>query len=328
MYRTGNLLARLGGVRLGGVRPCRAWPCGALALALPLALSIGGAARAETSVGPHPAYANVPSPALDPANAESVVRDLLVESGIELSLEQFVAATLEAGVAGAKRGAGDAVDADARVALITDALADAFAMTRMRRVVTRNVAAAIAPGDADVMLRHYRSDLGQRLRNAARTRRPADDPAGYARFVEALGSHPGDAERLALLERYVRDSDVAELVARFLVENRITSLHAVQALSAEAVRPRFEREVSATVDGLDRIRSMLAERLPPMLAYTYGEFSVDELGTMVSIELSEAGRRVTSGAFDGFREVAVAGNAGFVARIRAATSLTGLDVEI
>ena len=260
--------------------------------------------------------------------AREDVSALLGVAGVDRSLAEFLAATRLAGLDGARLGADDDGESRALLVLIGDALDDAFSVERLRPIVVRATSAALDEDDVRALLAHHRSALGRRLRHASRERRPADAPAAYERFAAALGSRPGDAERLALLERYVRESGAAGLVARFLVETQITSLHAVAALDGQGGGWALEAGVKAALETQEPIRRELAARLPTLLAYTYAGFTHEELETMTAVELSDAGRRLTEGVFAGYREVAVAGNADFVRRIRAAMSFAEAGVGI
>lgn len=300
----------------------------ALALLPPFVASAVAADAAAGGVSTPGAGVAVAGRASAPAETQSAVLELLAASGVDRSLERFLVATREAGADGARRGAAGRDDARERVALITDALDRAFALERLRPIVARNVAAATEAGDVDALLAHHRSDLGRRLQTAIRTRQPSADAADYERFVAAFGTRAGDAERAAVLETYVRESGAADLVARFLVETEITSLHAALAITGERSGADFERDVAAATGAIEPLRDVLAERLPPLLAYAYEDFSVEELRAMMTVELSAAGRRVTAGVFDGFREVTVAANARFVAHVKALASLAEAQREI
>ena len=217
----------------------------------------------------------------------------------------------------------------ASVARVRASAARAFDPERLRRSLALHLQDELDGASVERLLDHYRSPLGRRSIEAARTRKPDADRAAYERFTGAYGSTPEERVRLELFERMVTEAKFVDWMVRFTTDLQLASLYGVVSVVPEAAD---DPELDAMFDQVEAqgpvLRDMFEKMFPVHFAYVHEAFTTDELRELIAIGRLPEQRLLTDAYLEGMHEAFVGAAAEFVPRFVDAELLSQVRTEI
>ena len=244
-----------------------------------------------------------------------------IASGLVAGLDERFDAELDSG--------GTARPSPARAERIRALMHRAYTVERFTDGMAQGLAEGLSPDDTKALVADYRTPFGQRQLEAERTHDYNADQAAFAAFSQAFPDHGGqrgahgagggadaaDAHGRVGQRRRDRFADRDGRLPRTLDARHVLG----GARTDDRGHPRAADRSS---------RRNSAGMLSAVLAWTYEDFTLEELDRLVAEAATPLNRRATAAMLDGMRAGFVHANLAFADELAAYVRLAEVDGEI